>query len=1071
MINKKVLFFLPILILLTIAFSYFFSNKVKTEVQSEEGMYYNVTHNPAFPKVDGTIRDMALSADGSILYVAGEFSHIGDIGGAGGVARSNLAAVNMSDFSITSWAPVADDAVYTIEVYGDSIYVGGSFFSIGETTTGEFAKINTNGSPDSSCPVIYVDAGTPSTVYDVEINSQYIYVGGSFNRVVGGNTVYGLARLNKSDCSWDSGYVPVLDDAVYDIELYDGGIYIGGGFKNVNATPTGEFAKLNTDGSVNSNCTPNIHTYMASDTDTVHEITLTDDYIYVGGSFDFVGENQVSGLVRLSNENNCTWDSTWVPESNGTVNMITPIGNDLLVGGSFSSIGSLQGTQAAIVYGDTGGVSTTWNPRITYYGGITFTVYSSVLQNNKIIVGGSFNMVEGVWYEGGSGLAQFAYSYEEIPTIEIDTIEELNNIGNNLFINYVLTRDLDFGDCSSYADCDNMEEYTTGEGWEPIGSYEEPFLGKFNGQGHTISNLFINRPNGYSVGLFGRIGEFGSIKNLGLDSANITGGDNVGGLIGRLNGKLENSYSKGTVIGNGECVGGLVGSHSVEVDSGGGVPYTVLNAYSDASVNGEWGVGGLVGCNTGDVINSYSTGSVTSGYGGDGGLIGYSDGGYILNSFWDTQTSGMEISSGGTGKSTSQMQTIATYTTLVPDELDESWDIVLENNFDFSNPSIWYIDSGSDYPRLYWEYIQPQTTDSVSDVTIDSAKLNGNLTQVGTLGSVKVYFQYRLAGGTWIDTPNVTKTTIGQYSNTLTSLNPNTDYEYRSVLEYGNGIKAYGLTKAFKTVKVVIPKVVITSIGLINNIPDKDSLVYYFTSTSVTIRGNAYPNSYVKFKIGVNEHLSQANDKGDFELLLKLPSGSSEIEYYAYNNFGSQSESRELKLIIGTENFPDWLLIRLGLLAPTVQQQTQQTQEQQETPQENTPPIIEDNEPKQEERKPVSNIQTIQFVGQGGIPMAGALVQIDGKNYTTDSRGEIRVVGLKEGRNYKIEIKHKGINYQSEVLGEKDTEGSTIINLTKEDIPNGIDWKKIGIYGGIVLLFIIFSIMIFGKGKKEVEEA
>ncbi len=106
-------------------------------------------------------------------------------------------------------------------------------------------------------------------------------------------------------------------------------------------------------------------------------------------------------------------------------------------------------------------------------------------------------------------------------------------------------------------------------------------------------------------------------------------------------------------------------------------------------------LGGLCGCNYyGTITNSYATGLVT----GDnyfGGLSGYNSG-VIEFSFWDTQTSGMTTSVGGTGKTTAQMQTRSTFT-------DAGWDFVGEdvNGTD----DIWDICEGTNYPRLSWQFL------------------------------------------------------------------------------------------------------------------------------------------------------------------------------------------------------------------------------------------------------------------------------------------------------------------------------------------------------------------------------
>jgi hypothetical protein len=190
--------------------------------------------------------------------------------------------------------------------------------------------------------------------------------------------------------------------------------------------------------------------------------------------------------------------------------------------------------------------------------------------------------------------------------------------------------------------------------------------------------------------------------------------DNVGGLVGRNKGTIRDSYSTSSVIGD-NFAGGLVGSNSDEgtvIDSfstgavtgndrvGGlvGANHDIVsNSYSTGSVTGDDKVGGLVGRNyKGTVSNSYSTGSVT----GDdyvGGLVGLNEDGTVSDSFWDTETSGQSTSDGGTGKTTTEMKDIATFS-------GATWDIVAVANPDMRNPSyIWNIVTGLTYPFLSWE--------------------------------------------------------------------------------------------------------------------------------------------------------------------------------------------------------------------------------------------------------------------------------------------------------------------------------------------------------------------------------
>jgi len=138
------------------------------------------------------------------------------------------------------------------------------------------------------------------------------------------------------------------------------------------------------------------------------------------------------------------------------------------------------------------------------------------------------------------------------------------------------------------------------------------FEGHSDGKGHTVSSLYINRPDMQYVGLFGCF-RYGEIKNLGLVDINVTGHRNVGGLVGSINwGTVTNCYSTGDVSGD-SYVGNLVGYNYEAL---------VTDCYSAGNITGEGDVGGLVGYNDGFIAHSHFIGNVN----GDsqvGGLVGY----------------------------------------------------------------------------------------------------------------------------------------------------------------------------------------------------------------------------------------------------------------------------------------------------------------------------------------------------------------------------------------------------------------------------------------------------------------
>ena len=273
---------------------------------------------------------------------------------------------------------------------------------------------------------------------------------------------------------------------------------------------------------------------------------------------------------------------------------------------------------------------------------------------------------------------------------------------------YELMKDLDFQDAASYRDGNVNKDWTMSNrgGWQPIGDHEDstksnPFTAIFEGHGHTISNLMINRSNTDYVGLFGYI-KGGTINNVGLSNIDIKGGNRVGGLVGRISySNITNSHATGDVEGN-IHTGGLVGikDHSTIMNSyaagnttgtgtvGGlvsGNSYgTIRDSYATNVVVANRHVGGLVGYNfSGTITNSYATGSVK----GDdrvGGLVGYNYSGTITASYWDKTTSQQTSSGGGIGKTTMQLKSLTPST-----EIYSGW-----------STADWHFGTSNQYPAL-----------------------------------------------------------------------------------------------------------------------------------------------------------------------------------------------------------------------------------------------------------------------------------------------------------------------------------------------------------------------------------
>lgn len=309
----------------------------------------------------------------------------------------------------------------------------------------------------------------------------------------------------------------------------------------------------------------------------------------------------------------------------------------------------------------------------------------------------------------------------------INTAEQLDAMRYYLQSHFKLNNDIDL----------NVAPYNQGEGWQPIGTFKDNFKGSFDGGGHTITGLTINRQSdATNVGLFGFVSNsdirylhlkdvqvaseghgvgglagtiwYGTVENVSVQGTvkskgslvggvvgdfargtmryvyadvSVEGELNVGGLVGYLTGqgygaKIERSYSTGTVKATENAVGGVAGW--IELDC------VITDSYSLAEVIGRSNTGGLAGSVQGVVQNSYAAGKVTNEYNEPGGIAGFVGRGKVTGSYYDRQTTTRSDYGYGEPKTTADMKKQSTFV-----------------NWNFTD--IWTIDEGKTYPYFQWQ--------------------------------------------------------------------------------------------------------------------------------------------------------------------------------------------------------------------------------------------------------------------------------------------------------------------------------------------------------------------------------
>lgn len=349
--------------------------------------------------------------------------------------------------------------------------------------------------------------------------------------------------------------------------------------------------------------------------------------------------------------------------------------------------------------------------------------------------------------------------------------------------------------------------YTLGEtGYSQSAQYADyvktpsSFTGTFDGQGHTIKNLFVNMTDGNHAGVFAYLASGSLVKNLGVvdsriiadwgsagsiaglsdgtifrswasrsdDASGVYSNYAAGGLVGYNRGTIEESYSTVAVEAVGQqsdwvtFVGQAGGLAGVNVNENGGSG-RIVNSYATGLVRGNGTIGGLVGTNAtndgaGTIINSYTTGRLDRAWNYGihfvGSLVGrnVSDNGRtgtVTNSYYDfsvSNPSSLDPNRGltvvGTGLTTAQMQDLNTFRIVYA-----GWDY---RNVWIPSNSAGQSDGVARYPEFYWaNHVAVVETSNATRMYGDA-----NTTLAAMIYGLKNY-----------DTPNVMPITVSSTAN------------------------------------------------------------------------------------------------------------------------------------------------------------------------------------------------------------------------------------------------------------------------------------------------------------------
>ena len=463
-------------------------------------------------------------------------------------------------------------------------------------------------------------------------------------------------------------------------------------------------------------------------------------------------------------------------------------------------------------------------------------------------------------------------------------------------VGYELADNLDF-DTNSNGSADSGDTYwNAGAGWEPIDAdtssstpgvivFRAGFRAIFEGNGHTIANLFIDRDSD-DVGLFGRTSYGSVIRHVGLIDVEVSGSSDVGGLAGTdNNSSIIGSYVTGMVSGTGDNVGGLVGQTygssvvtsyaAVEVTGGNNVggligenDTAVTASYATGWVAGDDNVGGLVGSNGITITASYATGPVT-GQSNVGGLVGrntrsFSSTGTVTASYWDTSTSGQTT---GSGRTTAQLQAPTTYSGIY-----QRWNVDLDGDGVSDNP--WDFGTADQYPALKTNF-DGQGTASWQEF---GRQLRKGPTLTTTVGAAQVVLTWTpVDASVWTPPPEVTYTLYRDNGTAVETVAADLDgrqhtdtgvitgvtytYQVAAVVQGGEAVRSarVSVRAVMPTTSVVVLKLMPDSIGENGGVSTVTASLDRMSSavTTVTVSAAAvHPTLSKDFMLSTNQTLT-----------------------------------------------------------------------------------------------------------------------------------------------------------------------------------------------------------------------
>jgi uncharacterized delta-60 repeat protein len=338
------------------------------------GQHLDAAFNPGID--GGKVLSTMVQPDGKMV-VGGDFVT------AGGSLRNRIARLNADGTLDTSFDPNANGTVATMVTFPNGkMTIGGSFTNLGGATRTRVARLFADGSRENGD----VNANNTVNCLAAQADDKTI-VGGDFTTVFS-TTLNRITRLTTAGFNDTPGFNPNASGSVRSVAIQaDGKLVVCGGFSTIGGVTQARLARLSSAGALDTTFTPNPGSTFFNPLECV--AVQADGKILVAGPFTTMNGVARNGFARLNSDG--TLDTSFNPSPDGAITSIAlQADGKILIGGAFTQINWVNRGYIARLHAD-GSLDTSFDP------GTNAEVSSLVIQaDGKILVGGNFTNAGGV---------------------------------------------------------------------------------------------------------------------------------------------------------------------------------------------------------------------------------------------------------------------------------------------------------------------------------------------------------------------------------------------------------------------------------------------------------------------------------------------------------------------------------------------------------------------------------------------------------------------------------------------------------------------------------------------------